>query len=454
MGRRGRILAAAAACLSAFVAAPAALADDWFPHSADATWAYEWSDSVYSKSPVKEKVTVKEASGRSFTLAWTTVGQDNAADAPTSVGTVAFQETTAGLINTDWSSNPPPTDFPVLCPQIGGCNNSLASTFYLLIWGSRGPVLAEPLLQGASWAGTGGGSNDVTSTNTYVGTEKITVPAFTGPVTAFKVRSELTQAGALGDPYGSGVRIVWWVYGVGPVKIEFDHAGGSEAPITTAVLDSTNQTSKPPPSDANYFPLKQGLKATYRWTNDRYLKRGVVEAFTCDQVANGTARFSVKSVSGPMRVAGAYGFTLRTDGLTNLWTYAKAASLAKLPLLGPSALPADKRRRFFTPFDLMTFGFNPILPAYPAVGATWGSKPTGRDFQVFGVNGYSKIVGTETVKVPGGTFKAIVVRSALTQPGFKFGSGTRTAWFAAGKGLVKLLWRHGDGSVSTVELVK
>lgn len=451
-----RGIAAALVCAGALAcaAAPAALADDWLPHPADAAWTYEWSDTLYSPAPIKERVTVKDQSTRSFTLAWTTVGQDNPSSAATSVGTVAFQETTAGLVNSDWSSNPPPPDLPVLCPQIGGCNNSLASTFYLLIWGSRGPVLAEPLFAGTTWAGTGGGSNDVTSTNAYAGTEQITIPAFKTPVTAFKVRSEITQAGALGDPYGSGVRTVWWVYGVGPVKIRFDHAGGSDASTTTAVLTETNQTPKTPPSDANYFPLKKGSHATYSWTNPRYFKKPVVESFTCDEVSNASARFSVKSISGPIRAAGAYGFTLRTDGLTNIWTYTKAASLAKLPALGPAALPADKRRRFFTPFDLLTFGFNPVLPANPTDGASWGSKPAGRDFEIYGVNGYTKILGIQSVTVPAGAFKALVVQSALTQPGFKFGSGTRTAWFAAGKGLVKLVWRHGDGSISTVVKLK
>jgi hypothetical protein len=449
-----RSVAVVSACALALFATPAALADDWLPHPSDATWTYEWSDTAYATTPTKEKVTVKEQSGRSFVLAWTTVDQGNATGAATSVGTVSFQESTGGLVNTDWSSNPPPPDIPVLCPQIGGCNNSLASTFYLLIWGSRGPVLAEPLLAGTSWSGTGGGSNDVASTNAYAGTEQITVPAFKTPVTAFKIRSEITQAGALGDPYGSGVRTVWWVYGVGPVKIRFDHAGGSDAPTTTAVLDATNQTPKAAPADANYFPLVKGAKATYRWTNAQHLTKPVVQSFTCDDVVNASARFSVKTISGPIRAAGAYGFTLRTDGLTNIWTFTKAASLAKLPPLGPAALPADKRRRFLTPFDLMIFGFNPVLPAYPADGASWGSKSAGRDFEIYGVNGYSKVLGVQTVTVPMGTFKALAVQSALTQPGFKFGSGTRTAWFVAGTGLVKLVWRHRDGSVSTVVKLK
>ena len=100
------------------------------------------------------------------------------------------------------------------------------------------------------------------------------------------------------------------------------------------------------------------------------------------------------------------------------------------------------------------FGFNPVLPAYPAAGATWASDPNGRDFSVYGVNGTSRIVGIQKVKVPAGTFDALVVASKLQQPGFAFGSGTRTMWFAGGKGLVKLEFRHGDGSVSVVELTK
>ena len=70
------------------------------------------------------------------------------------------------------------------------------------------------------------------------------------PVVAAKISSQITQAGALGDPYGSGIRTIWWVYGVGPVKVVFQHAGGTDAPVTTAVLQTTNQTPQPPPPDA------------------------------------------------------------------------------------------------------------------------------------------------------------------------------------------------------------
>jgi hypothetical protein len=439
--------------LAALALAPTALADDWLPHAADATWTYEWTDSVFSSTPTKEKVTVKEQAGKTFVLAWTTLELGNPPEAQVGLGQVAFQETTAGLVNTDWSSTPPPASFPILCAEAGGCQNSLAGTFYNLIWGTRAPVLTAPLHRSASWTSTGGARGDVTSSSDYLGVERVSVPAFPQPVLAAKVRSEVTQAGALGDPYGTGVRFVWWVYGVGPVKIVFEHAG-SEAPVTTSVLVSTNQVAKPPPSDLRFFPLVKGATAKYSWTNSKHMKKVSVQQVTVDEVVNASARVSVKHLSGPIRVAGAYGFTARGDGVTNIWAATRSASLSQFPALGPRNLPAGKRRRFTTPFDLLVYGFNPILPAYPAAGGSWAAKVPSRDYSTFGVTGSTRVLGIRTVKTPAGTFKALAVQSSLTQRGYRFGSGTRTSYFAPDRGLVKLVFRHGDGSVSTVQLVR
>jgi hypothetical protein len=179
-----------------------------------------------------------------------------------------------------------------------------------------------------------------------------------------------------------------------------------------------------------------------------------VQQFTIDAVANGSARFTVKDVSGPIRVAGAYAFSTRLDGVTNLYGSTQSATRLRFPPLGPAGASSDKRIHFVTPFDLMNFGFNPLLPAYPKVGDTWGSQVPSRDFSIFGVTGKSRITGFASVKVPAGTFRAVVVRATLSQKGFPYGSGTRTSWFAPGKGLVKLVFAHADGSVSTVELLK
>jgi hypothetical protein len=445
----GGILTAFAVVL-ALVLGGVARADDWWPHPADGSWTYSWTDSVYNPRPTTEKVVVREQSGTAFTLTWTTRGQGNDPAAPISFGDIKFQETTAGIVNTDWTSNLPPPNFPILCPQIAGCNNSLAGTLYYLIWGSRSPVLPAPLLRGMAWAGTGGAGNDVASTSTYQGTEMVKVPAFPAAVLAAKVRTETTQAGALGDPYGSGVRTVWWVFGVGPVKMVFQHSGGADAPVTTSELTATSLVTEPKPSDVNYFPLTKGLKLKYRWTNTKWMRQPSIERATIDEVVNNSGRFIFRHVSGPIRVAGSYGFSTRADGVTNLFGVTKAATSIKFPPLGPRT----RRRHFVTPFDLMTFGFNPVLTEYPAPGQTWGSKNPSRDFSTFGVNGSARVFGIQKVKVPAGTFNALAIRATLKQPGFTFGSGTRTSWFAPGKGLVKLVFRHGDGSVSTVVLVK
>src|SRR5205823_1202451 len=218
--------------------------------------------------------------GTSFTLAWTTDGLDNPDDAVSTAGTVSFQESNNGLVNTDWSSTPPPAGWPVLCASASQCGNALSSTYYNVIWGSRNPVLQEPLVRGLMWSSTGGAGNDVASSSTYLGQGLVTVPAFAQPVEAARVRTTISQAGALGDPYGSGTRTIWWVYGVGPVKIVFDHAGGTNAPVTTSVLVDTNLTPKAPPPDFDYFPLVKGKQFTYRWTNTRYFKQPVVERFS------------------------------------------------------------------------------------------------------------------------------------------------------------------------------
>jgi len=450
--RRGSVLLALL-CAALALAAPAG-ASDWFPHPADATWLYEWSDTAYNNVATTEKVTVKEQKGASFTLAWTTEEQGNSADAAVSVGQMVFQETAGGLLVADWSSTLPPSSFPILCARPSPCGNSLSSSLYNLSWGARTPLLSEPLLRGAAWTGTGGASNDVSSTSTYLGTERVTVPAFPEAVPAAKIRSEVSQAGALGDPYGSGIRTVWWVYGVGPVKIVFEHSGGAPAPLTTVVLKASSLAPKMPPSDVNWFPLRKGLKGTYRWTNKRHFKQPVVQKYEIDEVVNASARITVQSVSGPIKVAAAYGFTTRADGVTNIWGTSRAASLAKLPPLGPKGLPAAKRRHFHTPFDLMTFGFNPLLPAYPVAGNVWNAATSGRDWSVYGVTGRTTVLGIRRVVVPAGRYNALVVRTTLGQAGFPFGSGTRTTWFGPDRGVVKIEFRHGDGSVSIIDLVK
>ena len=134
-------------------------------------------------------------------------------------------------------------------------------------------------------------------------------------------------------------------------------------------------------------------------------------------------------------------------------TTSELQSTTPQPPLGPSGAPASQRDHFATPLDLMDYGFNPILSAYPSTGEHWSSSRASSEFATYGVTGSSTVVGMQKVTVPAGTFDALVVRSTLSQPGYPYGSGTRTSWFAPGRGLVKLVFDHGDHSVSTVVLL-
>ena len=125
---RASVVVGATVLAVAAFAAPA-FGGGWLPHAADATWTYQWTDSVYDTTPTNEKVTVKSATGNSFVLAWTTKDAGTP-DAPQSDGTVAFQDTNFGIVNTDWTSSPPPTAFPILCGSLSQCGNSLASSMY------------------------------------------------------------------------------------------------------------------------------------------------------------------------------------------------------------------------------------------------------------------------------------------------------------------------------------
>jgi hypothetical protein len=437
---------------AAAAAAGPAVADEWFPHPSNAAWTYTWSDTEYNPSGTVEKVTVASqdaSNGCGWNLAWTGTtnvalgGTGGLTIAQPDDGTICFLDQSYGLENTNWSASQPPINEPSLCASPSGCSDSLGSTMFDVIWGSRNPVISEPLLSGTSWNATGGGSGNVTSTNQYLGLQVIKVPAFPHGVIAAAVRSQIALAGTPGDEYGSGIRTTWWVDGVGPVKVIFDHVDGA---VTTAVLDTTNLTAAKPAPDADYFPMVIGQRNNYRWTNNRHMKSPEVDQVTLAAAVNRSARLAVRSVSGPIRAAANYVFSLRLDGLRSTYGSSSAATLLKFPKLGHG-------RHFFNPIDLMVYGFGPVLPAYGIPGTTWASG-NAYDLKVFGVTGTTRVVGVRSVTVPAGRFRALEVRSTLSQKGFRYGSGVRTMWFAPGRGLVKLTFAHRDGSTDTVTLIK
>jgi hypothetical protein len=419
----------------------------WLPRTDGAEWVYAWSNSTYSPTPRRERYRVTARRGTSFRVSWSEI--DLRADESPGAGFADFNHTDAGLVNTHYQSTQAPPQFPLLCASANQCGNSLAGSHYMMFWGTRSPVLAEPLVAGTRWNGVGGASNDVASTNRYAGRETIAVPAFPGGVATAKVESDLSHTGALGDPFGSGSRTVWWAYGVGPVRIVLRHAGGE---TSVSELQSTTLAPQPMPSEVNLMPLGEGRRTSFRWRNSEHMRRWSRQRFTVERVVNNTARVEVEPLSGPLAVTGTYVFASRLSGVRRLSsTTSRGRDKVDFPRLGPRG---GKPWRFLTAYDLMSYGFNPVLPAYAVRGQTWRSSRDTPDWSTFGAVGVSRVLGQRTVRTPAGRFRAIAVRTTLRQPGRRFGTGTRTSWFAAGRGLVKLLFRHDDGSVSTVERIR
>jgi hypothetical protein len=85
----------------------------------------------------------------------------------TSTGTVSFEDTSLGLVNTDWASSPPPPTFPVYL-HAGSFVQEQPRERLQRDLGTRSPTLVEPL-SGASWSTTGATRNDVAARRTASG---------------------------------------------------------------------------------------------------------------------------------------------------------------------------------------------------------------------------------------------------------------------------------------------
>ena len=252
------------------------------------------------------------------------------------------------------------------------------------------------------------------------------------------------------------MRTVWWVRGVGPVKIFFRHTGGE---IGQATLLSHEPDGAPGALRRQLLPLDQGRRPRrFRWRNSKHMKQ-LVDAAGHGRRRSSTTRRASTSRASPGRssVAGSYVFSTPPERRRRTSRRTKARDArARSRRSGPRSAPADKRRHFFTPYRPHGLRLQPgaRAPTRPrgSRGAARRSAATARSSAS---PASTRCSARQTVSDPGRALHArSAVRSTLRQKGFRFGSGTRTSWFAPGKGLVKLVFRHRDGSVSTVERLK
>jgi len=205
------------ALFSAVAGSSVARADDWFPHYAGSQWTYFWSDTKYNQQGTKEQVSVATQAGPNgcgWQVSWTgdtplTGGSSGSASTTPVIeqpdnGTMCFQDQGYGLQNTDYSGSQPPLQEPPLCASASsssGCASSLGSPLFGVIWGSRNRVISEPLLQGTTWNGTGGGTGSAAITGLSAGTTagQLISPFATGSRTTTEPFTATPAGGSAGS---------------------------------------------------------------------------------------------------------------------------------------------------------------------------------------------------------------------------------------------------------------
>ena len=128
--------------------------------------------------------------------------------------------------------------------------------------------------------------------------------------------------------------------GVGPVKIELRHASGEDSDGGAAQHDAHAAARCRP--DVNLMPLNRGDTATFRWRNDRHMKKWSTQRLTVSQVVNNSAQVDVKHVSGPIAVAASYVFATRLSGVALISGAAQGGDQGEVPE-ARSARRADGR---------------------------------------------------------------------------------------------------------------
>ena len=340
-------------------------------------------------------------------------------------GTIDFQHTDAGLVNTNYQSTQPPPQLPDPVRERFGLRNSSLSA--RLVPGDLGHALAR--LRRADAAG-----HALELARRRVQRRRLDQPlrrAFQGQGAGVPGGHRRRADRLRGHAGGRDRRPVrharrattYWVRGVGPVRTVLRHASGE---TSTAELLETNLKPLPLPSDVNLLPLNRGDSGTLRWRNSKHMKAWSTQKYSVSEVVNSTARVDVKHVSGPIRVAAAYAFATRLSGVTLLSgstrsTRRKCTSSPKLAAPTPAPL-----RHAVRPDGVR------LQPGRAADGDGQGRDlaQLAREPRLLDLRRHRASPPTSAsrrVRVPAGKFKATAIRTTLSQSGSPFGSGTRTS---------------------------
>lgn len=182
----------------------------------------------------------------------------------------------------------------------------------------------------------------------------------------------------------------------------------------------------------NFLPLQLDQGWQYSWNNSRYAEEPITETVWADQRQGSayTLRATNRFGDGTFDLSTTSGY--RWDGYVTM---------------GQMVFPLPLQMLF-------DFAFVPqqLLPAQWHVGDSW----TGSGYWAGTTyTGTTTVVSDTAAVVAAGTTYTGCLQLHTEVTGFvSFGVGTRDVWLAPGVGVVKLVYHHADGSVTTGELVR
>ena len=197
--------------------------------------------------------------------------------------------------NLNYQSMTPPLQFPPLCAAAAQCGNSLAGSYFLAIWGAarrRWSSRSSPLDVRAaratrSWAPIA-----------TAAAQRVAGPVHPAGIEAAKVESVVTQTGALGDPFGRACAPS------GGLTASVPCGSSSGTPVAARAWPSSRARRRPGPAERPlHVPLAQGVRATFRWRNDKHMRRWSVQRARVVRTLNNSSRVEVRDLSGRLTSA-------------------------------------------------------------------------------------------------------------------------------------------------------
>ena len=221
-----------------------------------------------------------------------------------------------------------------------------------------------------------------------------------------------------------------------PTRTRTPRPTATMKPTRTPVPTSTPvQTPKPlAPVASRYFPLEAGRVYMYRWSNSVYHPDALVETLT---VSRQGVFYSFDARHA--EAEGEFRIEKRTDSLWWGSWGTRGRTPYPIPLymiLSYTIRPTNFLVEPLTPGHswqgVDNYGFDEDHPAYTSVSTVEADG--------------------DTVTVPASTYENCLRVRTDYDSEHSYRAGSRVMWFARDVGLVKLVFNHRDGSVTTAEL--